>query len=323
MIVLKKITLFLLMLLAITSLQAEPLILQPKAPVRYTVTANDTQWDLATKYLQEPWQWPLLWHGKADTLPAIYPGDTLVLNKTNSKIELTVRRTGNTSHRSSAIAPVPLAVIRPFTAQSSVMTSDDFAQLPYVLALDQGQSRADKDDTIFAKGLNNPSLAANYWVLRKKRIYVDPNDVYKTLGVEADYIAMAKVTKLGEPTTLQLTQLDQYVHLGDRLQVPIASQPLQFTLQMPSHPIRAQIIASLVDYAAINRYSVVALNYGAEDGAMPGQILLVSNELSSKKPSGKTIGTLVIFRTFPKVSWALVMQMSEQMLILNGVRSPD
>ena len=228
--------------------------------------------------------------------------------------------------QATSAAPFPLKPLGSFLDKSTAMSSDEFGALPYVVALAQGASQADKGDVIFARGLLNPTINQKFWILHKKRDYINPDNIYKRLGIEADYIATATVTKLGESTTLQLTQVDQTVQIGDRLVLPQTNPPtLHFTEQAPSKPgkpVRAQIIANMIDYASINKYSIVALNYGSEDGAVPGQTLLVTSDMSSKKPVGKQIGTLVIFRTFPQVSWALVMQMSAQIQTLNGVQSP-
>lgn len=337
---LRKIVLFFLIFISVGAQAATP-TLQDKAPTQYIVKPTDTQWDLATKYLKSPWQWPMLWQAANSShilLPPIYVGDVLTLTTTKNGAQLTVNHGANLNDNRQLIPPVPLAVLGPFINQSSCLTPAEFGELPYVLSLAQAQSVADKGDSIMARNLDAlgtaPKLNQSFMILRKKRFYLDPNDIYKILGVEADYIATAQVMKVGDPTSLQLTQVDQYVQIGDRLQPsPVNPPALQFSLQAPGQapgqatgqpdkPVRAQIIASLIDYAAINKYSIVAINYGAEDGAIPGQILLATSELSSKKPVGKQIGTLVIFRTFPQVSWAVVMQMSAQMQILNGVQSP-
>jgi LysM repeat protein len=305
-------------------MQAAPIALQTNAPTQYVVKTTDTQWDLATKYLKNPWQWSELWNNSA---PAIYVGDTLTLVNTKNNAQLTVNHGRDLNNNKQPLAPLPIKSLGPFLNQSAAFSSDEFGALPYVVSLAQGVSQADKGKVIMTLGLVNPSVNQNYLVLHKKRDYINPDNIYKTLGVEADYIAMAQVIALGDPINLRLTQVDQDVQAGDRLVLPQTNPaPLQFNLQAAGKldkPVRAQIIASLIDYAAINKYSLVALNYGSDDGAVPGQILLVTSDLSSKKPVGKQIGTLVIFRTFPQVSWAMVMQMSAQIQTLNGVQSPN
>ena len=325
---LRKGLLFFLLLISVFALHAAPIALQINAPANYVVQASDTQWDLANKYLKNPWQWTSLWEAPtaSSTLPPIYVGDTLILTTDKNGAHLIVNHGKNLNSSSAAISPVPLKPLMGFLNKSSCMTPDEFGQLPYVVSLAKGLSAADQGDVVLARGLLNPSLNQHYWILHKKRLYIEPNDTNKILGVEADYIATANLTKLGEPSNLQLTQVDQLVRIGDRLQTSQTTAPvLQFNLQAAGKLgkiVRAQIIANLIDYASINKYSIVALNYGAEEGAVPGQILLITSDLSTKKPIGKQIGSLVIFRTFPQVSWAMVMQMSAQIQTLNGVQSP-
>jgi hypothetical protein len=47
----------------------------------YVVQKGDTLWDISGKFLQNPWEWPKIWHVNPEICNPnlIYPGDTVNL----------------------------------------------------------------------------------------------------------------------------------------------------------------------------------------------------------------------------------------------------
>ena len=67
----------------------------PSHPDQYTVVKGDTLWDISSKFLTHPWQWPELWsHNSQINNPhLIYPGDTVYFSVINGKPQLSLSRT--------------------------------------------------------------------------------------------------------------------------------------------------------------------------------------------------------------------------------------
>ena len=79
---LKKIC-FLVMFLGISSaVVAQAPALNPDRPKQYTVRKGDTMWSIARNFLQQPWQWPVIWRGNPEIEDPylIYPGDIIRLD---------------------------------------------------------------------------------------------------------------------------------------------------------------------------------------------------------------------------------------------------
>ena len=53
---------------------------QAHAPDSHVVTAGDNLWDIAEKFLQNPWCWPKVWDQNRESVNnphKIYPGQTI------------------------------------------------------------------------------------------------------------------------------------------------------------------------------------------------------------------------------------------------------
>ena len=74
--------------------RAADVALKTDYPARYTVVKGDTLWDIAARFLKNPWQWPEIWklNARIKNPHLIYPGDVIALRYVNGKPELTLLR---------------------------------------------------------------------------------------------------------------------------------------------------------------------------------------------------------------------------------------
>jgi hypothetical protein len=80
---------------------------------------------------------------------------------------------------------------------------------------------------------------------------------------------------------------------------------------------------------------VVVLDRGSEDGLQPGDVLAVDNKgevvpdhvtsapRDTVKLQDEEAGILMVFRTFPRVSFGLILKASRSLHVLDRVRNPD
>ena len=320
--------------------QASALQLKAGYPKVYTVKANDTLWRIAGKYLKDPWQWSDLWqcNPQVHNPHLIFPGDILRVHIKNGKacLQREPRVVKLSPHMrieksQSPIPPIPMKLIEPFLTKSRVMSAQQFMAAPYVLAHDGEHLISTKGNLIYARGLRNKHTV-RYAVLHQEETYINPA-TKKSLGIEARYIATAEVERYADPATLRVLAVRGVINEGDRLfPVNSAKKLSQFIPHIPAKAVNARIIAVLRSISQVGRFNIVALNYGKAAGARPGQVLnimrvgkVVSDKYSSSKknvwlPNTK-IGVLMVFKTFKHVSYALIMQASQAVRVLDKVRA--
>ena len=309
-------------------------------PEVYTVKAKDTLWSIAGKYLKNPWQWSSLWqcNPQVHNPHLIYPGDILRVTIEQGRACLQ-RETGivklspqmRIEPGKSPIPPIPMKMVEPFLTKNRVMSLQQFLAAPYVLAHQGAHLMSTEGNQIYARGLRNKHIV-HYAVLHREAAYLNPV-TKKSLGIEAAYVASAAVETFGDPATLRVVAVRGVINEGDRL-FPVENRKKlsQFIPHSPAKPVEARIIGVLRSISQVGRFNVVALNYGKADGARPGQVLdilragkIVQDKYSSSNknillPNTK-IGVLMVFKTFQQVSYALIMQASQEVRVLDKVQS--
>ncbi|WP_266169144.1 LysM peptidoglycan-binding domain-containing protein [Dyella subtropica] len=146
------------------------------------------------------------------------------------------------------------------------------------------------------------------------------------LGVEVAVIGTAETLRTGDPSTLLLLDSTQEIRKGDRI-LPIDDKPYDayyYPHAPKAAPENARVIAFADAMDAVGRRQVVALSIGAKDGVENGQTYSVfqpgeniHDDVASNswdRGVGKRVtlpeefvGHVMVFRTFDRVSYGLVM----------------
>jgi hypothetical protein len=343
--------------LAATSLMAQQrpdVKLQDNAPDRYVVVPGDTLWGIAGKFIKDPWRWPEIWKLNQDEIRnphRIYPGDVIVLDRSGAQPELrmgdnvrgdTIRlspRVRSEDTGEQAIPSIPPSVIEPFLSRPLVIEPDGLDRAPRIIAAQADRVYLGPGDVAYVSGIKDAKLDSLWQIYRPGDPLIDP-DSQKTLGYEAVYLGDSRVIRTGDPATILIFAAQQEIGQGDRL---VATGPITLNVYAPHAPtasIEGRIIATRGGLRETGPQNVVILNKGRSDGLEPGHVLallrLGRNNLE-RMPSPKWFGadTVVetklpderyglafIFRTFDRVSYALVMSASRPVLIEDVVTTP-
>lgn len=174
-------------------------------------------------------------------------------------------------------------------------------------------------------------------------------DQVDTLGHEVMFVARARVLRSGDPSTLALLFSDIEVSDGD-LVVPVDASPYDATYMphAPEHvPDNMRVLAVSDTAVYTGPMRVVALSRGAREGVANGQVysvfqpgerlhddvkyadedLRTHNHFRKKKAMvtmpEEFLGHVMVFRTFEKVSYALVMDGIRPIKVHDLIREPQ
>ena len=338
-------TLLALLLLTGGALAQAQVELRDGHPERYTVVKGDTLWDISARFLNLPWKWPQIWHvnPQVENPHLIYPGDVLSLVYVDGQPRLTLERGASrgtvklspqmrSTPMVEAIAPIPLEAINSFLLANRIVDSaDEFERAPYIVAGNAERVISGKDDRVYARG-RFPNEEPVYGIYRQGRTYVDPV-TREVLGINADDIGTGqRIGEEGDITTLRLSRSTQEIRSADRL---FSTEERALTSSfMPSEPL--QTVDGLIldvprGVTQIGLYDVVTLNKGRRDGVSEGNVLAIykTGETVRDRLTGEQVkipderaGLLMVFRSYDKLSYGLILQATRQMAVLDKVRNP-
>ncbi|MVW74044.1 LysM peptidoglycan-binding domain-containing protein [Pseudomonas xionganensis] len=334
-----------LLLLAASGLAQAEVQLKDGHPDRYTVVKGDTLWDISGRFLTQPWKWPEIWHAnpQVENPHLIYPGDQLslvyvdgqprlMLNRGESRGTIKLSPQVRSTPMAEAIPAIPLEAINSFLLSNRIVdTPEQFDAAPYIVAGNAERVVSGAGDRVYARGQFD-ERAPVYGIFRQGKTYLDP-DTQEFLGINADDIGSGQiVAEEGDIGTMLLTRSTQEVRLADRL-FPTEERSINSSF-MPSEPaneINGVILDVPRGVTQIGQFDVVTLNKGARDGLVEGNVLAIykTGETVRDRVTGEAVkipdersGLLMVFRTYDKLSYALVLNASRQLAILDKVRNP-
>ncbi len=330
--------------------QPQTPVLNPRHPDTYVVQRGDTLWDIASMFLQDPWYWPEIWqiNPQVENPHLIFPGDTLslaylgdgrpVINLERGPQNVTA--SGGFERLSprirsepleEAIATIPYETIAAFLSRPRVIEEDVIDDLPYIVAHREGLIGGAGND-VYVRGTNVP-VGSVFNVVERGEKLVDP-DTNDVLGYQGIYVGQGRIDRTGDPSTLRLLETEREAVVGNYLMDEEDVDQLNFLPRSPDREVEGRIISVLSGVSQIGQYAVVVLNRGSEAGLEPGHVLRAwqngrTIRDTQRRSFGQKVrlpdepaGTMMVFRTSERISYALVMEATTPLSLLDTVRNP-
>ena len=325
-------------------------LLAENHPEEYVVQKGDTLWDISKMFLKDPWYWPEIWqiNPQIANPHLIYPGDVLALIWVDGKPRLINRGSAErlsprvrSEQIEAAIVSIPYDQIAAFLSRGLVIEKGEIAALPYMLATRGDHLIAGAGNDIYVRG-NVSDVGTRYSVVHIGDELVDPDD-NSVVGFQGIYVGEGAVKRGGDPATVHLIDTTREALQGDRLIPEAVDIPLTFYPKAPASAIDGKIISVVDGVSLIGQYQVIVINRGTRDGLANGDVLtvfqageVVKDRFAGGKLRGGSLlgtesvklpdeeaGTVMVFKVYDRIAYALVMEATSDIHVLDAVRNPS
>jgi hypothetical protein len=330
---------------------ADEVELNPNHPNSYIVKKGDTLWDISGMFLKEPWRWPDIWdvNPQIENPHLIYPGDVLSLTyDANGRPRLGVKRGpkvvklsphARASKLERAIPTIPISKIYPYLTRHRIVTKEEIDSAAYIVAPPNEHVLAVQDQKIYARRIPDNETKA-YDIVHVGKTYINPvkkdkNAEDEILGYETIHVGEAEKRRSGDPATLHVTDTVREARVADLLFPSTdAYQDTHFLPRKPDKKVDGVILSVHDGVDQIGQFSVITINLGKQDGMEPGHVLKVyqagqtirdlvtEDSFDEVTLPDEPAGIIMVFRTFERVSYALVMKAHTNMHTLDRVSTP-
>lgn len=328
------------------------------APDQHTVVRGDTLWDISGRFLQHAWCWPQVWGLNRDEIRnphLIYPGQIVYFDRAAGRLRLGNPTAGGTGGlpvvrlspqtrteglARDAVPSIPSRAIEPFLSQPLIVTEDQLKTAPRIMATPESRVILGKNDKAYVRG--DLQAGTSFQVFRPGTPILDPGSK-EVIGYEAAYLGTVKLERAAtaedEAHVVRVVTVKQEMGVGDRL-LPVPPTPiLNYVPHPPEQEVDGRIASVYGGVSQAGQNQIVTINRGKEDGVDIGTVLalyryggsVVDPTESSGWLSGKKLvklpdsqyGNLFIFRVFDKVSYGLVMQVTDAVQVGDIAKSPQ
>lgn len=256
---------------------------------------------------------------------------------------------------SGALPAIKAHLIEPFLAEPVIVDEFGLQNAPRIVAAQDGRVLLTRGDRAYARGqtgtplLDAPGKQQEYRIFRSATPLKDPG-TGEILGYEAQYVGKAVLVrsestqavtdKSGKenteiiPATIDIVAAKEEMRVGDRLLPEPVRELLSYAPRAPVGAVDARIVSvygSAVVNAAQNQ--VVVINKGSRDGMERGTVLAIQkfgerlvDKTDAARPAMKLPdernGLLMVFRTFDRLSYALVLDITDGVKVGDRLINP-
>lgn len=257
----------------------------------------------------------------------------------------------------TALPTLQAHIIEPFLAEGMLVDELTLERAPRIVAAQDGRVLLSRGDRAYARGATgsplverDPNRSEEFRVFRSARPIRDP--VTKlVLGYEAQYLGKASLmrsegrrdvqTASGAlestvvPATIDIVAAKEEMRVGDRLVPEPPRQLLSYVPRAPERSVDGTIVSMYGDAVSnAGQNQVVIINRGTLDGIESGHVLAIlksgalildrsqAGERTPVKLPDERNGLLMVFRAFDKLSYALILEITDGVQVGDKVTNP-
>lgn len=229
----------------------------------------------------------------------------------------------------SAIPTIPPSAIKPFLVHPMAISEKELDQAGYVtVGLDKRIALGNQSE-FYARGIKAEDEYYN--IFRKGKAIRHP-DTKELLAWEAIHLGEARLLESGDPSKLIVTSVVQEIQPTDRL-MPMRKAPSNpyYQPRPPRNDVKGYVVTAHNAVAEVGPYSVVGISLGAREGIEDGNVLRVLRHegkhtdpvtRESYKLPDEQSALVMVFRTYEKMSYVLVMTATQPVHMLDTVDNP-
>jgi hypothetical protein len=319
----------------------------PDGATYYIIVRGDTLWDLAGKYLGNPYLWPQIWDQNRYITDAhwIYPGDPLIM----PQVALVSDRAGEAgagvagAEDAGAAGVAGQVIARPGVGEQLIpaieemalqcahyVISDNEDDSLYILGSEQGETKiglAERDIVYLSKGSNAGVKAGDMYTAHHPSYEVKHPSSGRTIGRKIETTGWVRVILVQENSSTAIIERScQDTHAGDYMRpfekasVPlIVRRPPPDRLTPPSGKIEGAIVDIADDTMIAGQGQLVSINLGTANGIAPGNIMTVFKIMYPSVPTSRNVvGELAVVSVRERTATAVVTYSNDH--IMNGDR---
>ena len=265
-------------------------------------------------------------------------------------------RTRSDSLADTALPTLQPHLIEPFLVEPQVVDADTLEKAPRIVATVDDRVLMAAGDRVYARGdMTRPLEIApgepRYFGIYRNAVALKDPVTGEILGYEAQFVGKGELVR-GEsledtpnakggftseyvPATVDILSTREEVRANDRLLPTPARGFMSYMPRAPEQPVSARVVSIYGGSAFANaaQNQVVAINLGRQDGIESGHVLQLltggqrikdtTDEAKSmiRLPSEKN-GMAMVFRTFDRVSYALILSVRNQVRVGDTLVNP-
>jgi nucleoid-associated protein YgaU len=247
--------------------------------------------------------------------------------------------------------------IEAFLAEPLIVEENELQTAPRIVAAGENRVIIGRGDRVYARGPSSDPLMDDQQKLKQYRIFrnakplKDP-DTGEILGYEAEFLGKAALvrsegsTELSSgdgksstvlvPATIDILSAKSEMLVGDRMAPEPEREFLSFTPRAPATAINGRIVSIYGNNVVANasQNQVVVINRGKREGIESGHVLAILKDgqrlTDRTDPSRPLIklpnernGLLMVFRTYEKLSYGLILDITEGVRVGDRLASPQ